>query len=135
MKTNRSETAVLFHRERNMNCAQSVLCAFGDRTGLPEETAMAIAEGFGGGVRSGEICGAVSGAVMALGLIKSAEGEGMGHNPAVKSGTIEIAAAFRRENGCLRCRDLLASKKEKQCDKYIADAVNILEKMIEGETK
>ena len=50
------------------NCAQSVLAALGSYTGLNEKTALAVSGGFGGGVRCGEICGAASGAVMALGL-------------------------------------------------------------------
>ena len=50
------------------NCAQSVLAALGSYTGLDEKTALAVSGGFGGGVRCGEICGAASGAVMALGL-------------------------------------------------------------------
>ena len=50
------------------NCAQSVLAALGSYTGLDEKTALSISGGFGGGVRCGEICGAASGAVMALGL-------------------------------------------------------------------
>lgn len=52
------------------NCAQSVLLAFSDETGLDDATAMRIASGFGGGMaRMREVCGAVSGMFMAAGLI------------------------------------------------------------------
>ena len=61
------EKATKLHQS-GFNCAQSVLNACGDYTGLDENTALAISAGFGGGVRSGEICGAISGAVMTIGL-------------------------------------------------------------------
>ena len=61
------EKALALHSQ-GFNCAQAVLGALGDYTGLDEKTALALTAGFGGGVRCGEICGAASGAVMALGL-------------------------------------------------------------------
>ena len=63
------EKALALHAQ-GFNCAQCVLSALGDYTGMDEKTALAISAGFGGGVRCGEICGAVSGAVMALGNIE-----------------------------------------------------------------
>ena len=49
------------------NCAQSVLLAFGDVTGLDENTAAMLSSSFGGGLgRMREVCGAVSGAAMVL---------------------------------------------------------------------
>jgi C_GCAxxG_C_C family probable redox protein len=57
------------HFKQGYNCSQSVFAALAPELGLDEATALKIASGFGGGVgRSGEVCGAVSGAVMALGL-------------------------------------------------------------------
>ena len=51
------------------SCSQSVLTAFAHRFGLDEKMALKIAGGFGGGMaRLGNTCGAVSGAVMVLGL-------------------------------------------------------------------
>ena len=50
------------------NCAQSVLIAFSDITGITDLTAGKIASGFGGGIgKTQEICGALSGAVMVIG--------------------------------------------------------------------
>ena len=56
------------YHEKGFNCAQSVLCACGEYTGLDEKTALAVSGGFGGGLRCGEVCGAVSGAVMVMGM-------------------------------------------------------------------
>ena len=54
------EKAIALHGE-GCNCAQSVLCSLEEYTNLPFETAKRIAEGFGGGVRCGEICGSITG--------------------------------------------------------------------------
>lgn len=61
------DNALKMH-ENGYNCAQSVLAGAGEYTGIDENTALAIAAGFGGGLRSGEVCGAISGAVMAIGM-------------------------------------------------------------------
>ena len=50
-------------------CSQAVFATFSEMLGLDKETALKIANGFGGGIaRKQEICGAVSGAIMAIGL-------------------------------------------------------------------
>ena len=64
---NIQETAVAYHTN-GCNCAQSVLMALQNETGLDEDTSRRVATGFGGGVRCGEICGSITGAVMAFGL-------------------------------------------------------------------
>ena len=61
------ESAIAYHNS-GCNCAQSVLAALQEETGLDENTAKRVAAGFGGGVRCGEICGSITGAVMAFGL-------------------------------------------------------------------
>lgn len=52
------------------NCAQAVLEAFGDVTGLEKSFAAKLASSFGGGMgRMREVCGAVSGMLMVAGLL------------------------------------------------------------------
>ena len=65
---NRCERANDYHR-RGFNCSQSVLAAFSDLTGLSEQESFNVAGGFGGGAGTGELCGAITGAVMTLGLL------------------------------------------------------------------
>ena len=56
------------------NCAQAVVCAFDDLTGLDRETAARLASSFGGGMgRMREVCGTVSGALLVLGLARAAD--------------------------------------------------------------
>ena len=53
------------------NCAQSVLLAFSDVTGLDEDFAAKMASSFGGGIgRLREVCGAVSSMMTVFGIWK-----------------------------------------------------------------
>lgn len=57
------------------SCSQSILMVFAAQIGISEETAVKIASPFGGGIaRSGETCGAITGALMVLGLKYGPEG-------------------------------------------------------------
>lgn len=93
------------------NCAQAVLLAFSDKTGLDEKAAMLLSSSFGGGMgRMREVCGAVSGMLMALGAIcgydafapdaKLKKAEHYAHIQ-------ELCGRFRCENGSIICRELL----------------------------
>ena len=50
------------------DCAQTVFSHFAEELGLDEETALKISAGFGGGMHKGDMCGTVTGGLMALGL-------------------------------------------------------------------
>ena len=96
---NIQETAVAYHTN-GCNCAQSVLMALQNETGLDEDTSRRVATGFGGGVRCGEICGSISGAVMAFGLAAD--------QVTATAMTKQMTQSFREEFGCLRCQELVA---------------------------
>ncbi|MFX1506887.1 MAG: C-GCAxxG-C-C family protein [Promethearchaeota archaeon] len=65
---NNSQKAESYFSTR-LNCAQSVLAPFGPDLSMEETTCFRIAEAFGGGIaHSGQMCGAVIGALMVLGL-------------------------------------------------------------------
>ena len=49
------------------NCAQTILRVYAAELGLSEEQAAAIAANFGGGMKRGSVCGAVTAALMVLG--------------------------------------------------------------------
>lgn len=92
------------------NCAQAVLCAFEDVTGLERSVALRLASSFGGGIaRMREVCGAVSGAAMVLGLV---EGSADPADHAAKAAHYRrvqaFAQSFRELNGSIICRELLA---------------------------
>ena len=95
------------------NCAQAVLLAFGDITGLDDETAARLSSSFGGGLgRMREVCGAVSGAAMVLGLLK---GYADHVDPIAKKEHYhriqEFAERFKEANGSIVCRELLSGVK------------------------
>lgn len=100
------KAAVLFEK---FNCAQSVFAACAPREGLSEEMCLAISGPFGAGMgRMGEVCGAVTGALMAMGV---REGQEMVTNPADARGPLyarvnAFSAAFQERNGSLLCREL-----------------------------
>jgi len=55
--------------EKGFSCAPAVLSTYSEQFGLAKELALKIACGFGGGIgRMGRTCGAVTGAVMVIGL-------------------------------------------------------------------
>ncbi len=100
------DRAIEYHNN-GFNCAQSVLAACSDYYDLDEKTVLAISAGFGGGMRSGEICGAISGAVMAEGLafpFNDAD------NTAAKMKIATLAAetvnTAKKQYGCVRCFEL-----------------------------
>ena len=85
------------------NCSQAVFAAFADEFNLDEELAKKVACGLGGGVgRLREVCGAVSGAAMVLGM--RTNGDKAAAYPKIQ----EFAARYRAETGSIVCRELLA---------------------------
>ena len=57
--------------DKGYNCAQAVVLAFCDKTGLTEAQAAAMSSSFGGGMgKMGEVCGAASGMFMVLGIVE-----------------------------------------------------------------
>lgn len=91
------------------NCAQSVLFAYGPDLGLDADTALKISTGFGGGIaRQGEVCGAITGGVMVLGL---KYGRGIQQDRTATDNTcqktIELMSQFKKRHGSCQCRELL----------------------------
>jgi len=90
------------------NCSQAVFATFAEEYGVPEELALRIATQFGSGARCGEMCGAVSGALMVLGLryghIHAASKE---EYDAAYRKAEEFMARFKEKQGTVVCRELL----------------------------
>ena len=141
-----SEKAAKIYNE-GFNCAQAVLSVYAKRYGVNEVQALTLTSGFGGGIaRMQETCGAVTGAVMVIGL---AVGEGKSdvpeNNEKVYAVTQEFVKRFKEKNNSIKCRDLLNCDintedgiyfydvnelHKKVCLKCIGDAVEILDELI-----
>jgi C_GCAxxG_C_C family probable redox protein len=95
--------------ESGYNCAQSVFFACLDDNQLSRDTALKIATGFGAGYgRMQEVCGAVSGAIMALGL-KYGRGENDENEitSEMYQKTQDFIKSFEEVHGSIICRELL----------------------------
>ena len=95
---------------KDCNCAQAVLVAFEDVTGMDRTLAAKLSSSFGGGMgRMREVCGAVSGMLMVAGILYGYEdpGEGDCHKKAHYELVQELAGKFRAEVGSIICREIL----------------------------
>ena len=133
------------------NCAQSVLMAFCEETGLSKEQAAKLASGFGGGMgRMREVCGAVSAMFMAEGLLNGyGDPKAKEEKAALYARIRSMADEFRDANGSIICRDLLidvettpggvpeersaAYYERRPCACYVEDAARILNGRIHPE--
>ena len=91
------------------NCAQSVLYAFGPELGLEGEISLKLATGLGAGMgRRGEVCGAVTGGILALGL-KYGRGSRQERSATEETyqKTLDLMARFEQRHGSCLCRVLL----------------------------
>jgi C_GCAxxG_C_C family probable redox protein len=112
------EAAIGSFRE-GFNCSQAILSTYGGELGLERETALKAAAAFGGGMGGlGEVCGAVTGALVVIGLK-------YGYTEAKDKETKEKTYArvrdftdrFRSRHGALCCRELLG------CDLTTAEGI------------
>jgi len=91
------------------NCAQSVLFACGDDLGIDVQALVKVASGFGAGMgRKGEVCGALTGGIIALGdRYGRGQGDDRSATEATYSKTVELMDRFEAAHGTILCRELL----------------------------
>ena len=145
---NHAEKAVYLFREKKFNCAQAAFAAFGDLTGVDEAAAIRMAGAFGGGMgRMREVCGGVSGAIMAFSMLYAPE------DPADQAAKMEFyrriqefANRFKAIHGTIICRELLGDQagsgyvpaerteeyyRMRPCERVVYDAASVLEQYLE----
>ncbi len=125
------------------NCAQAVVVAFCDMTGLEQDYAARLSSSFGGGMgRMREVCGAVSGMLLVAGLLYGYDTPGddeakRRHYQLVQT----LSHRFREAAGSIVCREILndppsdpnptprteAFYKTRPCAKMISLAASILD--------
>ena len=127
MANSRAEKAVEFKHSR-CNCAQAVMMAFQEKLNRPAEELMAVASGFGSGMGGMEgTCGALCGAVMALGMLNKSE---------IPSKLIakDMLQDFKEmSGGATICRELKGVGTGKvlcACDDCVRHGVLVLEKKL-----
>lgn len=143
----KSEKAVEYFRNK-FNCSQSVFTVFSHDYGYSENDALKVSCAFGGGMGRQQLtCGAVTGALMAIGL---KYGKGINDSEEKKqltySKTRELFEEFIKIHGSTNCRELLEglnmsdpedNKKimdrrlfDIKCEEYVASAVKITERIL-----
>ncbi|MFX1261890.1 MAG: C-GCAxxG-C-C family protein [Promethearchaeota archaeon] len=144
MSANRVKEAKKIMDEQRGSCSQAIFATYGVHLSsrkLDYDTCMNIASGFGGGIASnGNVCGALTGAIMALGL---KYGGSMMEEKAFQAANT-LLGNFTKLHGSTLCRelikyDLAAAEDLKEafeksafdnCPKYVEDVAEILETLI-----
>jgi len=147
MSQDRAKNAYDTMASRKANCAQSTFTAFSGELGMSKSIALSVSQGFGGGMgHTDSVCGAVTGAYMALGLALPASEENPRQNI---EKTYALMAEFNRQfkalHGSLNCTGLTGydlSKPEEmlkardagvflsKCPAFVGDAVKIVESLL-----
>jgi C_GCAxxG_C_C family probable redox protein len=143
---NRTEDAASYFKE-GFSCSQSVFSSYAPQLGLNRELALKIATSFGGGMaRMGKTCGAVTGALMVIGLrwgrVRAQDEQIRDKNYGLVR---EFVKRFEARNGSIVCRELLdcdistpeglkfaRDNKlfENVCPKFVRDASEIVAQLI-----
>ena len=130
------------------NCAQAVAAAFCDITGLEENFAARLASSFGGGMgRMREVCGAVSGMLMVLGLLYGYDDpDDNAGKKALYADVQALAGQFREEAGSIICREILKNPasdpvptprtaefyRKRPCERMVMLAACLLDEFLEA---
>jgi C_GCAxxG_C_C family probable redox protein len=92
--------------DQHFSCSQSVFSAFASRFGLTDEQALKLASPFGGGVaHQGQVCGAVTGALMAIGLARG--NATLDQKDETYRLAEEYLERFQERHGTILCRELI----------------------------
>ncbi|MGA2934278.1 MAG: C-GCAxxG-C-C family protein [Methanomicrobiales archaeon] len=133
--------------KRGLSCSQAIFSVYGKDLGVDSETAVKIASAFGAGVaKTGEICGAVSGALMVIGLTQRPEDiHDASSREKVYAKARKFLDEFTARNASVHCTELVgydlsdpkqfAEAREKKvfatrCSKLVRDAGEILEELL-----
>ncbi|KYK33824.1 MAG: C_GCAxxG_C_C family protein [Theionarchaea archaeon] len=136
------------YSESGYNCAESVLLGLSDFLNEPCDCIPRIATGFGGGMKTGSVCGAVSGAVIAIGLHYGRKtAQDTEKRDLCYERVQEFLSAFKREHQTIICRDLLGvditteegrtqykkGNLHKKCESCVATAFRIARTLLAAE--
>jgi C_GCAxxG_C_C family probable redox protein len=115
--------AVEFHKE-GYNCAESILKALNEEKGL--DIPVSMASPFGSGMTVGSTCGAVTGALMAIGALKGRESSENVNG--TKQVTRELMDKVREKYETFQCMEL--KRKDVSCNEIIEYSYNMLKEFL-----
>lgn len=108
MSAERASRIAVDHFSKGFNCAESALLGLTEALGIESECVPRIATPFGGGMgRYGEVCGAITGALMAMGLKLGRQGgDDTAARDRVYPKVVRLMRACEIEFGAVECRVL-----------------------------
>lgn len=122
-----------YSKEYDLNCAEAVLYAANETYDLGlDAKALKLAAGFGGGMNINGPCGALTGAVMALGALYIKERAHEGDK--IKNLEKELFERYEEKMGDILCHPLkeMHRTEEKRCLEVIKAAGEILQDIVEN---
>lgn len=108
------------------NCAQTIMRTYAKELGISEELAAKMGCNFGGGMKCGGVCGAITSGLIVLGA-KEIDDPGI-----LNEYRNEIAA---KHDGMINCADLLRANAKKggskkaHCDGLICEAIELIDEL------
>lgn len=142
-----SEKAVELFKQ-GYNCAQAVYGAFAEDLGIDLNFSLKTSAAFGGGIgRQREVCGAISGMLMAFGYLYGYDtADNSQQKMALYEQTRLLCNKFSEINGSIICREILKDAevggtpekrtekyyKERPCERCVRTAAEILEEYIQN---
>lgn len=111
------------------NCAQTIMRVYADELGMNEEQAAAIGCNFGGGMKCGGTCGAITSGLMVLG--------------AMGIDSLKVVGEYRKRmagmhDGLTDCAALLqenarkGGEKKVHCDNMIKESIELIDELTEN---
>ena len=114
------------------NCAQSVLMSFTQSMNMDDETAYKLGAAFGAGMKSGLVCGVITGGLMLLGLFGVDDQET----------TQKLIKDFKaKHSNMVDCADLLRANtaaggtRKPHCDGLVYEMVEYIENILKEKGK
>ncbi len=120
--TSMTKEKLLDNFDKGVYCAQSVFAEFAPQLGVDRQTALRIASNFASGINEGATCGAVTGALMAIGL-KYGQGDDIdrGKWEAMLEKAGRLKQRMIEKHGSYICRELLGHKLPEEIDAVNAE--------------
>ena len=114
------------------NCNQAIIIPYAEELGLSKEQAFNLGFNFGGGMKCGSVCGAITAGLMVLGM------KGINDVSVLNE---YYNAIKKNHDDFMECRDLLKSStakgivKKTHCDSMIAECIGLVDELIEKNSK
>ena len=129
---------------KGCNCCQATFLPLCEEINIDPKIALKISSGFGGGMQQGEVCGAVSGAIMFLGLKNgNSSTEDLEAKEITGKLVKKFCTEFKNKNGSIICKELLGCNtsteegkqyakdnnlRESLCENFVKDAIDLVDK-------